>query len=156
MEYIKDLVPLLQTLSWIMLILILAVIYRKEARTILEKGGLKIGPWGLEIEKLVTDVRQVKNEVSELNERVSKQFLTAMNPNMYNNLYKLAHPPFGRFELYESSGLERELYFLRDIGYIDVKSIREIKKIGKGDDLSEYVKITEAGKKFVDLRESLK
>lgn len=153
MEYLKDLVPLLQTLSWIMLILILAFIYRKEARIILEKGGLKIGPGGIEIAQLVTDLQ---NDVSELNERVSKQFLTAMGPDMYKNLYKLAHPPFGRFEFGESSGLERELYFLRDIGYIDVKSIRELKKIGKGDNLSDYVIITEAGKKFVDLRESLK
>ena len=98
MENLKVLVPLLQTLFWIMLILFLAVMYRKEVRIILERGGLKIGPGGIEIKQLVTDVRRVQNEVSELNERVSKLFLTAMGPEMYTNLFKLSHPPFGPFE----------------------------------------------------------
>ena len=89
MEYLKDLVPLLQTLSWVMLILILAFIYRKEARIILEKGGLKIGPGGIEIAQLVTDLQ---NDVSELNERVSKQFLTAMGPECIRT-YISSHIP---------------------------------------------------------------
>ncbi len=161
MEYLKDLVPLLRTLSWIALILIFAIRYRKETHLILkamiariERGsGLKIGP--VEIQKIESDVREVKDKVSELNDLVSKQFLTAMGPDMYENLKKIDAGHFGPFEFGEWSGLERELYFLRDIGYIQINSIREVKKIGKGDNLSDFVRITETGRKFVELREEI-
>jgi hypothetical protein len=50
--------------------------------------------------------------------------------------------------------LKRELYHLRDIGYITVKAIRKIPE--NGTNLSDYVKITDTGKLFVNLRESMK
>jgi hypothetical protein len=161
LKYLNNVVPLLQTLSWIALILILAIKYRNETNRILETmikrieqgSGLKIGP--VEIGKLESDIREVKDKVSELNDLVSKQFLIAMGPDMYKNLKMINSGHFGFFEFGEWSGLERELYFLRDIGYIQTKSIREIKKIGKGDNLSDFVTITETGRKFVELRESI-
>jgi hypothetical protein len=164
MEYLNHLVPFLQTLSWIALILILAIGYRNETQHILkamitriERGSeIKIGPVEIgKLESLESDVREVKDKVSELNDLVSKQFLTAMGPDMYENLKKIDAGRFGPFEFGEWSGLERELYFLRDIGYIQINSIREIKKIGKGDNLSDFVRITETGRKFVELRESI-
>jgi hypothetical protein len=64
MENIKEFVPLLQTLSWVALILALAFRYRKETCSILETmrnrieegGGFAIGP--LKFEKLKSDVRK--------------------------------------------------------------------------------------------------
>ena len=76
-----------------------------------------------------------------------------MGPHLYENLKKFATDHFGPFEFGEWSGLERELYFLRLIGYIQVDSIRKIKKIGSGDNLSKFVQITPTGKNFVELRE---
>ncbi|PZN85182.1 MAG: hypothetical protein DM484_01715 [Candidatus Methylumidiphilus alinenensis] len=68
---------------------------------------------------------------------------------MYFNLEKLAATdPFGKYE--KTKGLERELYHLRDIGYVDIESIKAIPE--SGDDLSKYVKITDTGKAFVKLR----
>jgi len=161
MEHLEHLVPLLQTLSWIALILILAIRYRNETHRILETmitriergSGLKIGP--VEIERVESDIRKVNGKVSELSDLVDKQFLTAMGPDMYEKLKKIDAGRFGPFEFGEWSGLERELYFLRDIGYIQINSIREVKKIGKGDNLSDFVRITETGRKFVELRESI-
>lgn len=69
---------------------------------------------------------------------------------MYTNLKKLASGYFGPYE--GTRALERELYHLRDIAYIEVDSIHAIPKTGLN--LSEHVKITEAGKEFVDLREA--
>jgi hypothetical protein len=75
-----------------------------------------------------------------------------MGDAMYTNLKKIASGNFGHYKIQKSSGLERELYYLRDIGYIAVNSISNLPK--DGDNLSDYVKITKAGKQFVNLRES--
>jgi hypothetical protein len=70
---------------------------------------------------------------------------------MYVNLKKLASGNFGQYEI--SKGLERELYHLRDIGYIKVTSIKAIPK--SGENLSDHIEVTETGKMFVELRESV-
>ena len=52
--------------------------------------------------------------------------------------------------------LETELYHLRNLGYVILKnqkarSIREIP--GSGDELSDYIRVTEGGKKYIEIRE---
>lgn len=61
------------------------------------------------------------------------------------------HFHFGPFEM--SGGLKRELYHLRDIGYVDVVSVGGIPQ--RGEDLSQHVRVTDAGRDFVRLRESI-
>ena len=130
------------------------VYYQKELKTIfiiivkrLESGSpFKVG--SIELGELKERVSRVKEELNELNEKVSSLFLATMAPQMFFNLDKLSSGCFGKYEM--SDALERELYHLRDIGYIEVFSIHAIPK--KGDDLSQHVNITHAGAKFVELR----
>jgi hypothetical protein len=77
-----------------------------------------------------------------------------MSRPMYKNLRKLESGRFGPYEM--SEGLKRELYHLRDIGYIEVQSIREIEnRYPEGENLSIHVEITKAGREFVKLREKI-
>ena len=93
----------------------------------------------------------MRRELDELNAKVARLFLTTMSPSMYTNLKKLASGSFGTYEM--NKGLDRELHHLRDIGYIDIHSIKAIP--GSGTNLSEHVEVTATGKQFVDLRESV-
>ncbi|MBM5816720.1 MAG: hypothetical protein FJ083_09080 [Cyanobacteria bacterium K_Offshore_surface_m2_239] len=63
----------------------------------------------------------------------------------------MASGRFGRFQ--KTAGLERELYHLRDIGYIDVSSISDIP--AEAANLFDSIGITEAGQRFVSLRVDL-
>jgi hypothetical protein len=152
-----ELVPLFQTTLWIGLILYLirkllpeldtirrVITKRLEAGSLVEVGPIKIG-------ELREEVRGVKEQLSEVNGRVTSLFLTTMAPNMYLNLKKLSSGAFGKYT--KTKGLERELYHLRDIGYIEIRSITAIPE--EGDDLSQYVAITSTGAQFVELREKI-
>ena len=152
---IKELVPLLQTFLWIALILWLIKYFKFELKLLrevlvkrLESGSsFKAGP--LEIGELKNQVESVRQDINEINQKIIELFLTTMSPKMYFNLEKLAATdPFGKYE--KTKGLERELYHLRDIVYVDIESIKDIPE--SGDDLSKYVKITDTGKAFVKLR----
>ncbi|CCH99993.1 hypothetical protein ACQY1Y_21475 [Microcystis ichthyoblabe FBCC-A1114] len=153
----KDFVPLFQTILWISLIFGLVVYLRPELKLLrkvltkrLESGSsIKVGP--LEIGELRDEVRDVRKELSDVNEKVSDLFLTTMSPNMYFNLKKLKSGRFGNYEI--NKGLKRELYHLRDIGYIEVESITGIPSEGRN--LSDHVQITPTGKQFVELRENI-
>ena len=74
-----------------------------------------------------------------------------MSDAMYFNLAKLSTGKFGVFD--KNKGLERELYHLRTIGYINCESIQSIPK--KGNNLSEFVTIASTGKQFVELRQNI-
>lgn len=96
-------------------------------------------------------VGQVENEVSNLSERVAKAFLSSMSENMYRNLAKLCTGNFGHYVL--SGPLERELRYLRDVGYIDVHAVAQMPK--EGGNLSDWVTVTENGRNFITLRNEL-
>ena len=153
----KDFVPLVQTLLWIGFALILILIFRPEIsllRKVLAsrlEGGSEVELGPIKIGKLEAQLSSVRKELSEVNEKIAKLFLTTMSPLMYVNLKKLASGNFGPYEI--SKGLERELYHLRDIGYISVTSIKSIPK--SGESLSDHVEVTETGKMFVELREAV-
>ena len=154
MEFLKliapHIVPLLQTLTWVTLIGATILFFRKDIRLLLGEtrerikngGGFELGPLKL----LEQRVNEVRGEMD-----VAQSFLLSMGDDMYGNLKKLASDDFGPYELHEKSGLERELYHLRAIGYIKVRSIRGIPR--SGDDLSQHVRATDVGKRFVELRE---
>lgn len=153
------LLPLLQTLLWIAFSLIIIIIFKKELSTIIttleksikESKNLKIGP--IEISDIKVNITELNHKISQLNDNIYEIFLLSMGPNMYNNLRKISSENFGSYKnLKNNSGLERELYYLRDIGYIEVPQIRELPE--KGNNLSDYVKITELGKQFVFYREN--
>jgi hypothetical protein len=153
----NDYIPLFQTLLWVMFYATLVFYFRsslhdlKEAikKRLMNGGSVRIGP--VELGELRNEVKTVRDGLSELNQTVSKLFLSTMSPKMYFNLKKLASGSFGPFV--KSKGLERELYHLRDIGYIDIESITKLPE--EGTNLSTFVTITDMGVRFVQLRESL-
>jgi hypothetical protein len=97
------------------------------------------------------EIQTVRDRIQEIDERVTKLFLITMSPAMYFNLEKLADGTFKHFR--KTAGFERELYHLRDIGYVKIESIKAIPK--EGPDITEYVTIKEAGKEFVQLRRAM-
>jgi hypothetical protein len=154
---VKDYVPLIQTVLWITATVVVVLILRPEfaafrtaLRERLERGGsFKFGP--MELGALEREISDVRIQVDDLHKRVSKLFLLAMSDSMYENLRKLADGRFGHFE--KTGGLDRELRYLRDIGYVRIPSERGISGIpASGDDLSDFVTITETGRLFVELR----
>ena len=146
----KDYLPLIQTILWIALILLAILMFRKPLRERIKQGAsFKVGP--LEIGEIKADVALVQQQVSDLGNKVAEIFLLAMADPMYINLKKLVSGDFGEYEM--SGGLRRELYHLRDMGYVNVDSIGAIPP--QGENLSSYVTVTSTGREFVEKRESM-
>jgi hypothetical protein len=152
-----EFVPLYQTVLWLVAIIVVGFVIRTDLHrlwdaivTRIERGGsLKVGP--VEFGELREEVAAVRQHVTRLESAVAELFLATMSDAMFGNLKKLAS---GRFGAYRMGGaLQRELYHLRDIGYIEVESVRSIPP--EGTDLSAYVSITEPGRNFVRLREGI-
>lgn len=101
--------------------------------------------------KLENKLSTISKKLATTNTRIDKLVLLSLSESMYKNLKKFAAGNFGAYEM--SDGLEREIYYLRDIGYVEVGRIRDIPH--QGNNLSEYVKITDLGKQFIELRKSI-
>jgi hypothetical protein len=143
-------VPLIQTAMWVGLALISFWVLRNPLiDRIKAGGGIKVGP--VELQEVKESVESVQRQISDINDRVAKLFLLAMAEPMYLNLSKLSSGDFGKY--YMDGALERELRYLRDVGYIEVSSIHSIPH--RGDDLSKYVRISPAGLQFMQLREEV-
>lgn len=156
----KEYVPLIQTVLWMLLILSGALIMRPELRELrkalverLKSGGsVKVGPF--ELGEVKRELAEVRNEVNDLHSRISRLFLLAMSDNMFKNLRKLASGRFGEFE--KSAGLDRELRSLRELGYVRAPGPHGIGGIPpRGENLSDFVEVTDAGRQFVQLRDEL-
>lgn len=74
-----------------------------------------------------------------------------MPKSMFEILKKLAAGSFGSYEM--NDALERAIYHLKDIGYVEVGRIRDIPY--ESNNLSDYVKVTDFGKQFIELRKSV-
>jgi hypothetical protein len=145
----KDYVPLLQSALWVLLFLLMLLFFGPQIKERLRAGGaLKIGVF--ELGELRRDLDRVQDRVDDLGEKVAALFLATMSEGMYLNLKKIASGWFGEFR--KSSGLERELRFLRDYGFIEIQSIGALPD--EGPELCQYASVTEAGRRFVDLAEA--
>lgn len=150
------LASLIQTLIWPALILWLVHRFSGEIRKLakdisdrIERGGeIVIGP--LIIKEFRKELDTVQKAVSSMESQIAALFMATMSRPMYVNLKKIGSGNFGSYKM--SQGLERELYHLRDIGYIAVPSIKAIPT--EGADLSDFVKISSTGKQFIELREA--
>ena len=152
----NDFIPLIQDALWIGLIVFILITIlpnRKSLRRVIltriKRSPVEIG--AIKIGELKDEVDSVKSKILKINQRVANLFLTTMSPYMYTNLKKLHSGQF--FDYTKTEGLVRELYHLRDIGYIEVLSIKSIPK--EGENLSDYVRITPTGAQFVELREEV-
>ena len=127
------------------------------AAVVIVAALLAVSPRLFDIASFDVSPSGLKATLNSLTERVEKQesdiaelFAMAMGKPMYDNLKRLHD---GNFPYVMSEGLQRELYHLRTIGYIDVNGgIRNIPESGRN--LAEYAQITDHGEEFVRLRES--
>ncbi|MDF5725354.1 MAG: hypothetical protein PUP91_33875 [Rhizonema sp. PD37] len=101
--------------------------------------------------RLETKLNSINKKVATNKTRVDKYYMLAIPKQMYETLKKLASNSYGPYQM--SEVLERDVYHLRDIGYIDAGRIRDIPY--EGTNLSTYVKITDAGKQFVEMRKGI-
>jgi hypothetical protein len=104
----------------------------------------------------------VAKELSKQSRRIDELYLLSIGDNAFQHLRKLNRPEgYGSF--YVSTALPRELEFLENLGYIRFKGglkglddfmdkIRSRPR-PEGENLSDEVELTVAGKSFVDLRE---
>jgi hypothetical protein len=148
-------VPLLQTILWILVVLAIVWFFRSDlavlrtavAKRLESDSSFKIGP--VEFGELKQEIARVKSDVDAIGEGVSELFLLTMSEGAYFNLQKLASDEFGPYEM--SNSPERELRYLRELGYIAFGSFEKIPRSDR--DLSSHVKATTTGKRFVQLRE---
>ena len=112
--------------------------------------SISIGKEGLKAELEVLQKRTSENEHA-----ITELILLSMGEDAYLNLQKLATGAFGQYKKEPHMGLETELYHLRNLGYITLnkakaRSIHEIPE--SGDELNDYIKVSDAGKKYLALR----
>jgi hypothetical protein len=101
--------------------------------------------------KLESKLSAISKKNATTKAKTDKFILLSMPPIMYENLKKIDSGHFGTYKMTER--LERELYHLWDLGYIEVTRIRDIPY--EGNNLSEYVQVTNFGKQFIELRKSV-
>jgi hypothetical protein len=115
----------------------------------------------LSIGGLKADLEVIRDEIDERKKELYDLISLSMGKATYENLKKFNREEgFKDYEMKEGEGLYTELYHLRNIGYLDFikndgspKSIKDIPS--KGADLSKYIKITDAGLKYIELRENV-
>jgi hypothetical protein len=139
---------LLISISVIALLLVLSPRISDLISITLNKEGLEA-----KLADIEEDLNEAKSEIEKANKKIDELFLLSMSIEMYENLKKLVSGHFGQYEKKKGSGFERELYHLRSLGYIRIPSIQKIPE--KGENLSVFVEVTDAGRDFVKLRESL-
>jgi len=151
---LEEIVPLLQTLLWIVFVGYCIYFFKdqiillREAVSLRLKDGSAIKLGSFELGEIRKEINTVKDNLQATNDRISRLFITTMGADLFTNLAKMSSGNFGKF--HKTKGLVRELYYLRDLGYIQVPSITDIPEAG--EQLSEYVKVTSVGDEFVKLR----
>jgi hypothetical protein len=156
-QAVKDFVPLLQTGLWVVLVVAALLIFHRDVAAFREAwtdrlrngGAVEIG--FVKLGEIRAELGMVENRVNAVSDTVASLFLITMSAGMFKNLGKIGSGHFGTYEM--SDALRRELGHLRNLGYIDVYAIRDIPP--QGEELSQYVTITEAGREFVRLRKSV-
>lgn len=103
-----------------------------------------------DIEQLTRRLNAQERALTVQDERLRRQqhainglFLSTMS-----NLCKIVHAPFGPYEM--NAGLRRGLDYLRTLGYVEHEALSGIPR--SGQNLSDFVRPTETGRQFVQLR----
>lgn len=115
--------------------------------------SLQLGTDGFKME-----LDSIKKDIYENSQVIESLIFMSMGADTYTNLLKINSGNFGHYTMPAHQGLETELYYLRNIGFIEriegsCPSIHEIPP--EGDQLSKYVAITENGRKYIELRNEL-
>lgn len=110
------------------------------------------------------NLEKLEHKIDENQKAIVDLILGSMGHYAYENLKKFARPEgFEKYEKPHYQGLETELYHLRNLGYVRLKdglrlpdsarleSIYDIP--ASGAQLSDYIEITDQGRKYIELRE---
>jgi hypothetical protein len=109
-------------------------------------------------ESFRAELEVIQRKTSENERAITDLSLLSMGDDAYLNLCKLATGNFGKYKKERNMGLETELIHLRNLGHVvlNTEMARSIVEIPEsGDQLSDYFKVTQAGKKYIALREKL-
>jgi hypothetical protein len=118
-----------------------------------ELKTISVGKDGLKLE-----LAQLQEAINGNREAIAELTLLAMGAETLVNLEKLESGHFGEYEKEPFLGLETELYYLRNRGFVKLipgsaRSIHEIPP--HGENLSRYVEITDEGRRYLRLRKNL-
>ncbi len=102
------------------------------------------------------ELEVLREKTSENERTINELIFLSMGDDAFFNLQKLAEGNYGQYKKERHMGLETELYHLRNHGYIvlnkeKARSIHEIPEFG--EQLSDYIQVTETGKQYIALRE---
>ena len=137
---------LVLSIGIVAVLLILTLIIKSLRSISIGKGGLK------------AEIGELRDKIAKNEKELYNLVSLSMGKHTYINLKKLAENEFKPFEKQHHYGLESELYYLRNIGFLELiegsaKSIYHIPE--EGPDLNRFIKVTEAGKDYIKLRESI-
>ena len=115
-----------------------------------------IGPKGV-----WAKLRELETEVQKAKENIAELFALSMSPDAYGHLTKLHNDGWtGHYYLDPELkvGLAVELNYLKSLGYIrfdKVEAVKGVEDLPKGnqDNLSQFISVTQAGKRFATLRQ---
>ncbi len=108
------------------------------------------------------EFQELKDKVETESQRLDQLYLLSMGDKVFTYLQKLSQDKgFGSF--YVSPAMPRELAYLEELGYIRFKGgLRGTEDLVElypdqkaGANLSDYIELTDAGKLFYRLRESV-
>jgi len=117
--------------------------------------AIELSDLSTRLEKIENDLTKAKVKIEANEDKIDDLFLLSMGSDIYTSLKKIASGHFGKYHKKPNGILDRELRYLRVIGYIEVKDNVIGRIPERGENLSEYVWTTETGKDFVALRESI-
>lgn len=113
---------------------------------------LKISGFEVEFKKLTEKIENQQQELESQRKDLLEIVKYSMSESIYTHLWKIS--THTEYLYYDNDPFRREMYFLRDAGYIegiDKKFIDFNKELG-GQNLCKIVCLTPIGKKIVGLR----
>jgi hypothetical protein len=116
------------------------------------------GGWKFQFRALAQKADKLQSQMDQTRARIDNLVIKAISPLALRNLEKIASGKFGSYYLGE--GLKSQLLYFAAIGYIDFKvaGIDLIPKNGEQPEnleLSDFVKITQFGLEYLELRRIL-
>lgn len=126
-----------------------------ETYTKTEANEEKINDLNSRLKAAEDDLKEAQAKIEANQDQINNLLLLSMGSDLYTSLKKIASGQFGKYHKKPNGILDRELRYLRVIGYIEVKDNVIGRIPERGENLSEYVWTTETGRDFVTLREAV-
>lgn len=117
--------------------------------------AIELSDFNTRLKKIEDDLTEAQSKNEANGDKIDNLSLLLMGSDTYTTLKKIASGHFGEYYKKSNGILDRELRYLRVIGYIEVKDNVIARIPERGKNLSEYVWTTETGRDFVALRESV-